>query len=201
MTQSLRRTVTLTMAAFVLAAMAMLSIASASAQSPPNPPSRFVGSVLVNGAAATAGTAIEARIAGATCGATTVFMASGQARYVLDSPALEPANNVNCGVDGSVVTFFVGGVQAAETGIWRNYQLNTVNLSVMPATTATPTATTPAGTTPTTAAAPSRTPGAPAAGNTGAMGGDTNVLAGTLAVAAVLGLAGVGGLTLARRRG
>src|SRR5512132_2033429 len=82
----------------LLAAMGALSAATVSAESPPNPPSRFVGSVLVDGQAATAGTIIEARIGNTTCGSSTVFIASGEARYALDSPALDPGATPNCGV-------------------------------------------------------------------------------------------------------
>jgi hypothetical protein len=152
------------------------------AQSPPTPPSRFVGSVRVDGANATAGTTIEARIGATTCGVTTVFAASGEARYALDSPALEPTQNPNCGTDGSVVTFFVGGRQANETGTWRNYQLNTVNLTVTTQTTPT-----------TPGATPTRTPAAPVAGTTGAStSGASMPLMELMLVASALGLVGVG---------
>ena len=161
-----------------LAASTMLATV-AFAQSPPTPPSRFVGSVRVDGANAAAGTTIEARIGSTTCGVTTVFTSGSEARYTLDSPALEPTQNPNCGVEGSVVTFMVGGRQANETGTWRNYQLNTVNLTVT--TAATP------------AATPTRTPGPPTAGTTSGAGeGSTAPIMEMLLVASALGLAGVG---------
>ena len=100
-----------------------------SAESPPNPPSRFVGSVKVDGANAPAGTTIEAKIGTTTCGVASVFAAGGESRYALDSPALDPGANPNCGTDGAVVTFYIGGKLAAETGKWANYQLGTVNLT------------------------------------------------------------------------
>ena len=152
------------------------------AQSPPSPPSRFVGSVRVDGANATSGTTIEARIGSTTCGATTVFTAGSEARYALDSPALEPSQSPNCGTDGSVVTFYVGGRQANETGTWRNYQLNTVNLTVTTQTTPT-----------TPGATPTRTPAAPVAGTTGITSSGTSVpVMELMLVAAALGLVGVG---------
>ncbi|MGE0601139.1 MAG: hypothetical protein AB7J35_17705 [Dehalococcoidia bacterium] len=119
-------------------ALAMF-VVTVSAESPPSPPARFVGSVKVDGAAPAAGTVIEARIGSASCGATTVFMAGGEARYTLDSPALDPGANPNCGVDGATVTFYIGGKKANETGSWKNYELNTVNLTyTTPTVTATP---------------------------------------------------------------
>jgi hypothetical protein len=159
-----------------------LNSATVDAQSPPSPPARFVGSVLVDGQAPAAGTLIEARIGNATCGVASTFDFGGESRYQLDSPALEPAAP-NCGVDGSVVMFYVGGRAAAQTGTWRNYELNTVNLTV---TTATTTATVTA------------TPGPPPSGNTLAQGGDSaNWLFAVLGLGAIA--FGVGGVTVARR--
>jgi len=161
------------------------------AESPPNPPSRFVGSVLVDGQPAASGTLIEARIGSTTCGATTVFSASGQARYVLDSPALDPGATPNCGVDGATVTFYVGGRLASETGSWHNYQLNTVNLSVV---TVTPTAPGGGGTTVT----PSVTPRPPVTGNTfGETSGSASWLFALLGIGALA--LGAGGVTVVRR--
>ena len=156
------------------------SATTASADSPPNPPARFVGSVKVDGAAPAAGTLIEARIGSATCGVTSTFNAGGESRYVLDSPALDPGANPNCGVDGAVVTFYIGGKKAAESGTWKNYELNTVNLTY---TTPTPTA----------------TPKPPVTGNTDTASSD--LAASWLFVAVGLSALalGLGGATVARR--
>ncbi|MEO6397873.1 MAG: hypothetical protein ABIP13_05355 [Tepidiformaceae bacterium] len=174
-----------------------------SAESPPNPPSRFVGSVKVDGANAPAGTTIEAKIGTTTCGVASVFAAGGESRYALDSPALDPGANPNCGTDGAVVTFYIGGKLAAETGRWANYQLGTVNLTyttpvaaTVTATPATPGAGTPAaGTTPGAAA---NTPKPPSTGNSGNTGETAAIW-----LFAVLGMGalafGVGGVTVARR--
>lgn len=160
----------------------LLGATAALAESPPNPPARFVGSVLVDGAQPAAGTTIEARIGSTTCGATTTFNASGESRYVVDSPALDPGANPNCGTDGAVVTFYVGGKKADQTGSWKNYQLNTVNLTV---------------TTPTVA--PSATPKAPTTGSSVSTGSEAS----SAWLFVVLGLGalafGVGGVTAARR--
>lgn len=198
----------------------MLSLAmlgTALADSPPAPPARFVGSVMVNGAPATAGTAITAVIGSTTCGTTAVFMSGAEARYTLDSPALDPGATPNCGTDGATVSFTVGGQKANETGVWHSYQLNTVNLTVSAATTATPTATTTApatatatttATTPTsgggggggTAPTATRTPAGPATGS-GTVNSSSSSSSWYL-IAAALGVISLGttGLTLARRR-
>lgn len=153
------------------------------ADSPPNPPARFVGSVKVDGQAPAPGTAIEVRIGSATCGTTSTFNQGGESRYAVDSPALDPGASPNCGTVGAVATFYIGGRMAAETGSWRNYDINIVNLTY---TTPTPT--------------PSATPRPPATGSGFVAGGDSTA---TWPFAA-FGLAalafGVGGATVARRR-
>jgi hypothetical protein len=183
------------LAAVVAAIASALIVSVVAAQSPPSPPSRFVGSVTVNGSPAAAGTIVEARIGGTACGVGTVFMNGAEARYTLDSPALDPAQSPACGVDGSTVQFYVGGQLANETGSWANYRLNTVNLTVAPVATTPPT-TPGAGTTTT----PSRTPGAPVAGDslTGSSSSSVPMLE-VMLVATAIGLAGVG--LAARYRG
>ncbi|MCZ2111506.1 MAG: hypothetical protein LC118_18405 [Dehalococcoidia bacterium] len=156
-----------------------------SAESPPNPPGRFVGSVKVNGVPAAAGTAIEARIGTSTCGVTTVFMSGSDARYSVDVPALDPGANPNCGTDGAAVAFYVGGQKANESGSWKNYQLNQLDLTVTTAT-ATP-------------AVPVKTPGAPVTGS----GVASDAGSSAVWLFAVLGLGalafGVSGVAVARR--
>jgi hypothetical protein len=158
--------------------------AVASAESPPSPPARFVGSVMIDGANAPAGTLIEARIGNTTCGATTVFSAGGEARYSLDSPALDPGATPNCGVEGAAVSFYIGGKKANETGSWANYQLNTVNLTYT-----TPTET------------PGTTPKPPVTGDAQFTSSGSGTAATWLYVALGLGALafGVGGTAVARR--
>ena len=174
----------------LFAASGALSATTVSAESPPNPPARFVGSVLVDGQQPSGGTLIEARIGSTTCGVGTTFSASGESRYVLDSPALDPGATPNCGVDGAAVTFYVGGKLASETGSWKNYQLNTVNLTVVTATVTT----TPGGS-PTA----SVTPKPPPTGNTlnGETSGSANWLFALLGIGALA--LGASGVTVARR--
>jgi hypothetical protein len=159
---------------------------TAAAQSPPNPPARFAGSVMLNGAPAPAGTTVEARIGSASCGNTTVFMEAGQARYVVDVSALD-SDHPGCGTDGASVSFFVAG-QAAGSGAWRNFDLNQLNLNAQAAS---PTATATATSTATTPV----TPIAPQTGSGGTTGGDSEPLiaiAGLGLVAAAIGI-GVAG--------
>ena len=160
------------------------------AESPPNPPARFVGSVKVDGQAPVAGTTIEVRIGSATCGTTSTFNQGGESRYAVDSPALDPGASPNCGTDGAVATFYIGGRKAAETGSWRNYDINIVNLTY---TTPTPTPV------PSASASPSATPRPPATGS-GFIAGDDATAAWLFAAFGLAALAfGVGGATVARR--
>jgi hypothetical protein len=108
-----------------------LGASDAAAESPPAPPAKFAGSVLVDGAAPAAGTVIEAKIGSASCGVATVFLSGAEARYVLEVPALDPAKTPNCGTEGGSVTFYVGGKMASQTGSWLNYQLNVLDLTVV----------------------------------------------------------------------
>ncbi len=157
-----------------------LGAATVEAQSPPNPPARFVGSVLVDGQAPVAGTLIEARVGNATCGVTTTFQSGSESRYSLDVQALEPSAP-NCGVDGSAVTFYIAGKQAAQTGSWKNYELNQLNLTY----------TTPATT-------PTATPRPPSTGETFAQGGTSaNWLFAAIGLGAIA--FGVSGAAVARR--
>jgi hypothetical protein len=148
----------------------------AAADSPPAPPATFVGSVLVDGAAPTAGTVIEARIGSAACGVTTVFLSGSQSRYSLEVPSLDPDQTPNCGVEGVGVDFYVSGQKADQSGPWLNYQLNQLDLTVT-----------------------SKTPGAPDTGS-GVTTGDTGT-ATWLFAALALGVVafGASGIAVARR--
>lgn len=115
----------------MLLGIGALTASVAAADSPPAPPATFVGSVLVDGAAPAPGTVVEAKIGGASCGVTTVFNSGSQARYSLESPALDPDQTPNCGTEGAAVDFYVGGRKAEQTGSWLNYQLNQLDLTVV----------------------------------------------------------------------
>ena len=165
----------------------VLLSATALAESPPNPPARFTGTVLVDGKPATPGTTIEAHIGSTTCGVTSVTANGAESRFLLDSPALDPGATPNCGTDGATVTFYIGGKLAKETGVWHNYQLNTVNISY---------------TTPTPSPSASATPKAPTTGTGVATTGSEGTAAWLFVMLGLGALAfGVGGVTAARKAG
>jgi hypothetical protein len=175
------------------------------AQAPPARPARFAGSVLVDGAPVPAGTTIEARINGNSCGVDATFTEGGQARYVIDVQATEPNADVECGSEDAVVSFYIGGKLAAETGLWRDYDLNIVNLTYTTPTptgtaSATPsgTATTPTGGATTPAGGATGTPKPPPTGS-----GTATEESGMLVLFAILGAGalafGAGGYAVTRR--
>lgn len=163
----------------------------AAAESPPTPPSRFAGSVTLDGAPVAPGTVITAVIGSASCGATSTYTSGAEAWYNLDVPALDPGASPNCGTDGASVTFFVGAIKAKEVGSWKNYELSVLNLTAeTPKPSPSPSA--PGGT-------PVATPKAPATGNGAIAASDSN----SAWLFAVLGLGtvalGAAGAVAARR--
>ena len=204
----------------LLGASGTFNATDAAAESPPAPPARFVGTVLVDGQQPAAGTVIEARVGGTSCGVSSTYSQGSAMWYAVDVAALDPGANPNCGAEGATVTFYIGGMLAAESAPWRNYDINIVNLTYTSPTptpvppTATPATATVTTTTPTTGpgtATPTTgggggstktvvasTPKPPSTG-TGSQGGDTSAvwlfaLLGAGAVAF-----GAGGAAVARR--
>ena len=90
----------------------------------PSPPARFFGSVTLNDQPAPPGIVVEARIGGVPCGAVSV---SANGRYTLD--VLSAATRPGCGRNGATVTFLIGGLPAAETGVYDDGSFLELNLS------------------------------------------------------------------------
>jgi hypothetical protein len=177
----------------LLGASGTFNATDAAAESPPNPAARYVGTVLVDGQKPPSGTVIEARIGAASCGVGTTYAQGSDIWYKIDVPALDPGATPNCGTDGASITFYIGGKLANESGAWRNYDINIINLTY---TSPTPTPAASASVSATTGTA--ATPRPPAAGS-GSQSGDTSAVwlfallgAGALAF-------GAGGAAVARR--
>lgn len=168
--------------------IAMLGIAGAfgtqraAAESPPAPPARFGGTVTVDGRPATPGTVITAYVGSTVCKVTQVQQIGADSRYTIDVPALDPGAAPNCGTDGAVVTFYIGDKKAAETGRWRNYDYNALNLTYV----------TPPPVVPVVTPAPPRTGDV-----SGADSGSTGLLFVLVGLGALA--LGAGGVTAARR--
>ena len=97
-------------AAMLLGLAGLFSGEVAEAQ-PTGPPHRFAGSVTLEGEPAAAGTSVTALVGGAECGSATVITGASGSTYSLDVPA-------DCADAGDTVNFQVGGVAAAEYGMW-----------------------------------------------------------------------------------
>ncbi len=163
----------------------------AQAESPPNPPARFAGSVLVDGAAPPVGTRIEAKVGNSTCGVTTTFSQGSAQRYTVDVVALDPGATPNCGTGDAVVTFYIGDKKASQTGSWKNFQLNILDLTyTTPTATASPTG---------AGGGPAATPKPPVTGNGGITTGSDSSLWLLIALGAGALAFGVGGAAAARR--
>lgn len=108
---------------FVLPAV-LLALAAVPALAQPTPPNRFFGTAMLNGAPAPAGTAVTALVNGKSCGAGEV---RGDGRYVVDVD--DAGQTPGCGAPGATVTFQVGGVAAAQTGVYQRGFFTELNLS------------------------------------------------------------------------
>ena len=152
------------------------------AQSPPTPPSRFGGTVKVDGVTPPSGTVIEARVGAASCGNAAV---DSDGRYTVNVVAAAPANQ-GCGTDGAAIAFYIGGKKADQSGTWKNFDFSSLNLTYTTPPTPAPSATAVV------------TPRPPSTGNTGADNGSAPWL---LVIFGAAALAfGASGVAVARRR-
>lgn len=109
-------------AAIVVAIVSMSNLVYAEA--PPEPPSRFVGQVLIEGVVAPNGSLVVAVLDNKVCASAKTFSANGQSRYVIDIPA-------SCSSATGSLSFTVSGLAAHEhVNSWANYQLQQLDLTV-----------------------------------------------------------------------
>jgi len=165
------------------------------AQSPPTPPSRFGGTVKVDGVTPPAGTVIEARVGSASCGNTAV---DSDGRYTVNVAAAAPANQ-GCGTDGASVSYYIGGKKADQTGSWKNYDFTSLNLTYTTPPTAAPSASPSASATTPAGPGTNPTPRPPATGDTATGAGNAAPWLFVVFGAAALAF-GVSGVAVARRR-
>ncbi len=94
-------------------------------------PSSFKGTVKVDGANVNGSTVVTARINGVQYASTTVSTYLGDTVYSLDVKGDESDTPgiIEGGVEGDIVVFFIGGIQAAQTGTWHSGTNVTLNLT------------------------------------------------------------------------
>jgi hypothetical protein len=82
-------------------------------ETPPDPPCRFYGDVMLDGQAVPAGTVITATVGGDEYTTTTPAEGYGASTY-----AIKIAEPSGATYDGATVTFMIGSRSAAQTGTW-----------------------------------------------------------------------------------
>ncbi|MBI2760759.1 MAG: lamin tail domain-containing protein [Chloroflexi bacterium] len=119
---------------------------SSSLKAQPSPPTRFFGSLTINGSPATAGTVVRAFIGDKDCTTDNTSLPRDQGRYAVEVP--HSTQTSGCGMDGATVTFRVNGQPATQTGTFMTGQFIPLDLTIgggtgtpTPTPTATPTGT------------------------------------------------------------
>lgn len=93
-------------------------------------PSSFYGIVKIDGVNVPAGTVVSARINGVQYATSAYQMYNGDTVYSLDIPGEDPdVAGIQGGVDGNSVVFFIGAIQATQTGVWHSGTNVSLNLN------------------------------------------------------------------------
>ena len=121
---------------YILAIGLLFSLVQPALAAPPSLPSSFYGKVTVNGQVVPVGTVISARINGVEYAHFSAIIDAGQSWYTLDVPGDDPDTpGTQGGVEGDTIVFFIGPIQAAQTGIWHagtNVVLNLTGTGTLP---------------------------------------------------------------------
>jgi hypothetical protein len=99
---------------------------------PPSMPSSFYGLAEENGASVPLGTVISAWINGVQYAETGCILYNGISVYSMDVPADDPGTLgiTEGGIEGDLVIFKIGGIEANQTGIWRGGTNQALDLSI-----------------------------------------------------------------------
>ncbi len=96
----------------------------------PPTPSSFHGTVKIDGANVAGGTVVSARINGVQYASTIVTTYLGDTVYALDVPGDDDdVPGIQGGVSGDTIVFFIGSIQATQTGTWHSGSSVTLNLT------------------------------------------------------------------------
>ena len=115
----------------ILAIMVLILTLPSVASAQRLPPHVFVGTASIDDAAAPEGTSVTAWVSGAQVASTTTTGAAGD--YVIT------VDQGDSSFSGETISFQVGGVDAAQTGVWTQGGADLLNLSVSTSTVETPT--------------------------------------------------------------
>ena len=99
---------------------------------PPSMPSSFYGLAGENGANVPIGTVISAWINGVQYAETLSLSYNGNSVYTMDVPADDPGTpgTTEGGLEGDLVLFKIGGIEANQTGIWHGGTNQELDLSI-----------------------------------------------------------------------
>lgn len=113
------------LSALALGAFSLSALAGGAVAHAQTPPTRFYGTLSINGAVAPSGTTVTAYVNGNACGSVTT---SDEGRYVLD--AISSGTQEGCGNDGDAVTFQIGDGTAEQLGTFGTGNFALLDLSV-----------------------------------------------------------------------
>ena len=96
-------------------------------------PSSFYGLAEENGASVPIGTVISAWINGVKYAETACISYNGKSVYSLDVPADDPGTPgiTEGGIEGDVVLFKIGDIEANQSGIWHGGTNQELDLSII----------------------------------------------------------------------
>lgn len=105
----------------LLVLFVLLFGAPSSAGAVPPFPSSFYGSLKLNNANVADGTLVQAVINGSVVAFTKSLTYQGDSVYALDIPGDDPATSaIEGGKEGDPIQFKIGGIPAAQSGVWHS---------------------------------------------------------------------------------
>lgn len=114
-----------------LVCITILLMPYTSVNAAPPLPSRFYGTVKINGENAREGTIIRALINGLVVATTTAIMYQGESVYSIDVPGDDPTTpEIEGGKEGDMIRFMVAGFLIRETATWQSGTDIELNLSI-----------------------------------------------------------------------
>lgn len=141
----------------VLLAVVLLAAVSTTVRAVPPLPSTFYGTVKVDGANVPNGTVVSAWIDGVNYGEGLTFLSDGHSTYFFDVRGDDTDTpEKDGGVEGDIIHFRIGSLEADQTGVWHSGTVVQLNLTATsgPVATFTPTPTPTATPTPTVTPTP-----------------------------------------------